>query len=45
MQIVRGESPTEMPEASEVRSLENQLKRAREKAAQMEKDSDNLPTG
>jgi hypothetical protein len=32
-----------MPEASEVQSLENQLKRAREKAVRLEKEPENSP--
>lgn len=43
MQIIHEESLSEMPEASEVRALENQLRRAHEKAAKMQKDNDSLP--
>ena len=43
MQIIREESLPEMPDESVVREVEKQLKRAREKAAQIEKESDRLP--
>ncbi|HWR64904.1 MAG TPA: AAA family ATPase [Bellilinea sp.] len=43
MQIIHEESLPEMPDAAEVQTLENQLKRAREKAARMEKEPNSLP--
>jgi len=43
MQIIREESLPEMPDPAEMRALENQLKRAREKAAQAENESGILP--